>query len=145
LIPTPKNGFTLIELIIVIIVLGFLGAVLAPFIGPALTDSHRPIENLEHATDLSAEMAKVVAEYRLNPPDNFGAMNNFRNNIPALIDDTIVNISVNDRIMFEWDGSQYVEGNCNSQNPLDCVLKVRLQSTASPGETLTYYFPYNRE
>ena len=144
MIPTPKNGFTLIELIIVIIVLGFLGAVLAPFIGPALTGSHRPIENLDHATDLSAEMAKVVAEYRRNPPENVGAMNNFRDDIPGLIDDAIVNISVNERIMFEWDGSQYAEGNCNPGNSLDCVLKVRLQSTANPGEILTYYFPYQR-
>lgn len=134
----------MIELIIVIIVLGFLGAVLAPFIGPALTDSHRPIENLDHATDLSAEMAKVVAEYRNNPPENVGAMNNFRDNIPGLIDDTIVNISVNERIMFELDGSEYVEDNCIPGGSLDCVLKVRLQGTANPGETLTYYFPYQR-
>lgn len=139
-----ESGFTLIELIIVIVVLGLMGAILAPFIGPALTGSHRPIENLDHATDLNAEMAKVVAEYRSNPPENDPAMKDFQEDIPTLIDDTIVSISVNKRIMFERDGSEYVEGKCSPEDSLDCVLKVRLHSTANPGETLTYYFPYQR-
>lgn len=141
-----KNpGFTLIELIVIIMGLGLMGAVIAPLIGPSLTGSDRQIENLDHAADLSAEMAKVVANYRNNPPENTASMNNFRDGIPSLIDDTIVSISINERIMFELDGSEYVEGNCSPAGSLDCVLKVRLQSEANPGETLTRYFPYQKE
>lgn len=141
MIPAPKNGFTLIELIIVIIVLSLMGAIIAPLMGPALTDSHRPLENLDHATDLSAEMAKVVAEYRNTRPNDFPDMNDFQDSISGVIDTEIVEITANERVMVD---DVETEPACDPIDSLDCVLKVRLQSKENPGETLTYYFPYQR-
>ncbi|MCF8109854.1 MAG: type II secretion system GspH family protein [Desulfobacteraceae bacterium] len=144
-----RPGFTLIELIIVIMLIGFMGAIIAPLIGPALTGSHRPAENLDHATDLSAEMAKVVAYYRNNPPENTNEMHtgsdSFQSGIPNIVEEETVNITANELVMFEQDGDGYNETACDDQSSLDCVLKVRLESTANPGEILTYYFPYRRE
>lgn len=140
-----NSGFTLIELIIIIILLGLMGAIIAPLIGPALTESHKPIENLDHALDLSGEMAKVTAEYRNNPPENTDEMDAFQEGISNLVEEgTIVNVTANELVMFEQDGEEYNETACDDQTPLDCVLKVRLESTANSGEILTYYFPYQR-
>ncbi len=61
---TRKNkGFTLIEIIIVLVVTGFVAAIMIPFLGSALRSSHEPLDNLRHSADLSSDMARVVAEW----------------------------------------------------------------------------------
>ncbi|MFW6011014.1 MAG: prepilin-type N-terminal cleavage/methylation domain-containing protein [Desulfosalsimonas sp.] len=121
-----NSGFTLIELIIIIMLFGFLGAIIAPLIGPALTGSHRPIENLDHATDLSAEMAEVVAEYRIDGQDNISIDANNTKWVKFVPD--------------EDEDNEYNETGCDTGSN-DCVLRVRINSSANPGETLTHYFP----
>ena len=150
-----KPGFTLIELIIIIMVLSLMAALLAPFIGQALTGSHKPLKNLEHASNLKAEMEKVVAVYRSIQPGNLdesAEMNDFQNNIAAnseapQLDETVAALTVNELVMFEeqTSGGNFEEEACDPTGSLDCVLKVELQSVANPGERLTYYFPYKRQ
>ncbi|HMA66635.1 MAG TPA: prepilin-type N-terminal cleavage/methylation domain-containing protein, partial [Desulfosalsimonadaceae bacterium] len=140
-----RAGFSLIELIVVIMLTGLIAAILAPFAGPALTGSHKPLDNLDHAGDLGAEMAKVVAQYRSDPPDTVSAMDTFQNAITStIIDDTVVTVAANERVRFAESGGSYSESACSDPSSLDCVLKVRLRSLANPGETTSYYFPYKR-
>jgi len=144
--PDGKNqGVTLIELIIVIMVLGLMAAIVAPFAGPALTGSHRPMEDLNHAVQFSAEMSAVVSAYRNNPPDSVAAMDAFENSLAGIIDGTIASVEDTRMVMMQRNGTQYNETDCDDPNSLDCLLKVRLQSLENPGESLTYYFPYHRQ
>lgn len=142
--PSLQGGFTLVEVIVTIMVAGMIAAVLAPFIGPALTKSHEPLENLRSAADLSAEMAKVVAAYRNDPPGDVSSMNDFRDGIADLVDADTAAVAVNQRVMFSEDDEGFVEASCSPADSLDCVLKVRLRGVDNPGETLTYYFPYRK-
>ena len=61
---TIKNkGFTLIEIIVILVVTGIMAAIMVPFMGTALTRSHEPLENLRRASGLSSDMARVVASW----------------------------------------------------------------------------------
>ena len=63
-IPRHSPGFTLIELIVIIVMFGFLAAMLAPFIGSALTGSADPIKRLDESLNVNAFMAMLVSECR---------------------------------------------------------------------------------
>lgn len=134
-------GFTLIEIIIIIVLAGIAIGVMAPFLGSALTRSHEPLDNLGHATDLSSQMAKVLGDY----DDSL--------HCAALLDWEIENIAGFDSEKAVLDEQQlcYFEKNeengninffllCDGTNDAE-VLQVRLRSPNNPGEYVTYYFP----
>jgi prepilin-type N-terminal cleavage/methylation domain-containing protein len=84
---TSKNkGFTLIEIIIVLVVTGFVAAIMIPFLGSALTRSHEPLENLRRASGLSSDMARVVASWDEIKGDCQGS-NNFIDCIVGAVED----------------------------------------------------------
>ncbi len=134
-----SNGFSLIEIIIVLVVTGFVAAIMIPFLGSALTRSHEPLDNLRHSADLSSEMAKVVADYRDNPQD----LDDFKDMILDIIDSSEVQIDFNDFITFSPDGDDFNEESWEGSGSR--LLKVCLSSKTNPGETLTYYFPESME
>lgn len=127
------TGFTLIELIIVIVIFGIVAAMLVPFMGSALVDSHNPIDNLMDASDLSSEMAKVIAKYR---EDN--DVGQIKSNLISMVDTNEVSIVHNDYVKFTASGQGYVEQPGNSTD--SSVLKVILASKKNSGEKLIYYF-----
>lgn len=140
-----ESGFTLIEVIVLIVLIGAIAAVLAPFIGRALTKSHEPLENLRKSAEFSGEMAKVVAEYRRDRPVKQNDLAAFQSIIDDLIDSEVASVLDNELVMFRRENGDFVEFECeNPDDPRDCLLKVRLQSEDNPGETLTYYFSYHR-
>jgi prepilin-type N-terminal cleavage/methylation domain-containing protein len=134
-----SNGFSLIEVIVVLVVTGILGAIMIPFMSTALTRSHEPLDNLQHSANLSSDMARVVADYRDNPQD----LDDFKDMIPDIIDSSKVRIDFNDFITFSPDGNDFNEESWEGSGSR--LLKVRLESVANPGEKLSYYFPESTE
>lgn len=135
-----SSGFTLIEIVILIVLAGIVAGVLVPFLGTALTRSHEPLENLSRATGLSSQMAIIVAEYRKNDPpkDTYERMNAFGQWIESNFGNSIVAFK-----KFEAVGDDLIEQDCiDPENDPGCVLKVRIGGVENPGETLTYYFSY---
>jgi prepilin-type N-terminal cleavage/methylation domain-containing protein len=61
-----RKGFTLIELIASLIVIGVLGSMLAVFLGESATKAGQPLIWLDSPLRLNAVMANVVADYRQN-------------------------------------------------------------------------------
>lgn len=58
-----RSGFSLIEVIATLVVLGVLAAAMMPFLGQTMTRSSQPALCLEAALDLGAVMANIVADY----------------------------------------------------------------------------------
>jgi len=141
-LPRHSPGFTLIELIVVIVMFGFLAAMLAPFIGSALTKSHEPLANLKKAASVSSDMAKLVAKYR--------GGNRKCDSLRDDIDDDILEFS--DLIDHPLKICCFDDSNelyCDSDYPHsvnDCgevavyMLQVRLKQKINIGETSTFLF-----
>ena len=68
-----ENGFTLIEVIATIIVMGILAAFFIHFMGTALNDSWKAVEVVEGEAKAEGLMERIIAEYveQINTdPDN---------------------------------------------------------------------------
>ena len=140
-----RNGFTLIEIIVIIVLAGIAIGVMVPFLGSALTRSHAPLDNLGLAAGLSSEMAKVIGDYNEGHDGNDCA---------ALVDDWDVGGAVDadkatwrTRLCYfdeDLDGDDVLfcldEGEQCPDDKDICVFEVRLQSVENPGEYLNYYF-----
>ena len=154
---TKKNkGFTLIEIIVILVVAGIMAAILVPFMGTALTRSHEPLDNLRHSADLSSDMARVVAEWdgiwesvydKCEEEDDYQDFldcvdEELEDEIQATITFENSNINQIGLFRFDEDNNQYNEVSCGSPgNWSGCeLIKVRLAGKDNPGETLTYYF-----
>ena len=58
-----ENGFTLIEIIATVIVMGILAAFFINFMGTALTDSWRSVELVADEARAEGLMEKIIADY----------------------------------------------------------------------------------
>jgi prepilin-type N-terminal cleavage/methylation domain-containing protein len=58
-----ENGFTLIEIIATVIVMGILAAFLMNFMGTAMTDSWRSLELVADEARAEGLMEKIIADY----------------------------------------------------------------------------------
>jgi prepilin-type N-terminal cleavage/methylation domain-containing protein len=61
-----KAGFTLIEVIVSLVVAGFLAAMLVAFMGTGMVQSANPVVIAQNGTYLNAIMDKMTADYRYN-------------------------------------------------------------------------------
>ena len=147
-----KNGFTLIELIMVLVLGGIVAAFLVPFLGSALTKSHEPLDNLDRAAGLSSDMAKVMAVWNstiqeecYNSTESI-FKNCIQNKIDSYMSDkglALVNSNI-DQINFEKFVSSvgiFNVNNCLEPDYADCeLIKVVLKGSKNSGEVLNYYF-----
>jgi len=62
-LPTNK-GFTLLELIIILVISGILGTMLLPILTSSLTKSSLPIINLKQTVALHKTMENIIADYQ---------------------------------------------------------------------------------
>ena len=61
------EGFTLIEVIVVFVVIAVVVTMLFTFFGTSILKSHEPRENLVRSRDLQQVMANIVADYKPYP------------------------------------------------------------------------------
>jgi type II secretory pathway pseudopilin PulG len=61
------DGFTLVEVIVLIIIVSVVGTFVFSFLGEFFVKSHAPIENLQKSTDLNQVMANIYADYKPYP------------------------------------------------------------------------------
>ena len=61
------DGFTLVEVIVLIIIVSVVGTFVFYFLGDSFVKSHAPIENLQKSTDLNQVMANIYADYKPYP------------------------------------------------------------------------------
>ena len=73
-----ENGFTLIEVIATVIVMGILAAFFINFMGTALTDSWRSVELVADEARAEGLMERIIADYveeiNNNPADALTAI-----------------------------------------------------------------------
>lgn len=62
-IPHHRNGFTLIEVIVTLLIAAIALAAVIPFLGDVFLRSHEPRRQLRQAMDLQAAMENVVAAH----------------------------------------------------------------------------------
>lgn len=128
-------GFTLIEVIVIIVLAGIVAGVMVPFMGAPLTKSNEPLENLGHATALSSQMAKLLADY--DPSSSCGELqNDWDIENAAWFDSSKATLASQTLCYFDADDILVCDGTAEPE-----VLQVRLRSAENSGEFLTYYFP----
>ena len=64
-----KNGFTLIEIILSLVVIAILGAMYAQFFGTAFQQSSIPIQSIRDSFELQQVMEKITTDYENDPTD----------------------------------------------------------------------------
>lgn len=62
-----ESGFTLIEIIIIVVVVSFLGIMTLTFISKSLIDTRDPIRRLRQSSYLHAVMTNITADYNKYP------------------------------------------------------------------------------
>jgi prepilin-type N-terminal cleavage/methylation domain-containing protein len=132
-----NKGFTLIEIIVVIVLGGIVAAMLAPFLGSSLTKSHEPLDNIGKAVSVSSDMAMLVADF-----GGIGSVNCAQ--LKADIEDfNFPHESDIDTLkIYCFDDSKQL-----TEDPGDCALfpvsfvQVTLKQKDNFGETLTFLFP----
>lgn len=58
------DGFTLIEVIVIITIGGLIAAMMVPFVGTALTNSAEPVNRVTDSFDVAQVIEKVFADYK---------------------------------------------------------------------------------
>lgn len=62
-----KSGFTLIEIIIIVVIVAFLGVMILMFLSKSLIDTGEPIKRLRQSSYLHKIMANITSDYNKYP------------------------------------------------------------------------------
>jgi prepilin-type N-terminal cleavage/methylation domain-containing protein len=81
--PGPKEGFTLVEVIITLLVAVILGAIMMQYSGSALTQSSTPVKRLKINTALQAVADQIIGAFRQAAPSDSAAWSTFQSGIGA--------------------------------------------------------------
>jgi type II secretory pathway pseudopilin PulG len=93
----PRAGFTLLELIVIVVVAGFLGALLVQMLGTQLLRSGDPVVTAKESAQAEADLEGVVAYYasRVNT------------NLSGALDDVKTRYSGNSTVSFTADDANW--------------------------------------
>lgn len=58
-----RNGFTLIEVLVTLVIVAFVGILVVNFVGRKVTDSAFPLVWVSRETDIERQMEQVVSDY----------------------------------------------------------------------------------
>ena len=133
-----ENGFTLIEVIATIIVMGILAAFFIHFMGTALNDSWRSLELVEGEAKAEGLMEKIIADYvrKINTnPDTALAIILSRESSYENDPDYGLPVSMQ-YIVFDASGAEQPDNSGENRN-----LKVTVES---PGYNLTTILTMSR-
>ncbi len=142
------NGFSLLEIILVLVLAGIIAALMVPFLGSALTDSPKPLIRLERDVNLSSNMARIKADRT----SSSCAQNINDWDIQEILSENISlrsSLDASSLCDFSDDPAQDNQLDCGvsladcTSASGDCVFMVSIENTEHPEEYLTYYFPCN--
>jgi prepilin-type N-terminal cleavage/methylation domain-containing protein len=127
-----QNGFTLIEVIVTIIVMGILSAFFIHFMGTALNDSWQSLEQVADEAKAEGLMEKIIADYveRINDNNPGAALEAIRGLESSYENDSDYGMPVTmEYIVFDASGDEQADTGGENRN-----LKVTVEP---PGYNLT--------
>ncbi len=132
------RGFSLIEIIITLVVLGIAGAMLATFMGPGITRSSDPIQALQNDASLQAVMENMIADQQANFSSNLVALSAFSAAVGGSGSDqsnTYGQYHVDRNSLCDKDGSNVFTN--NGTGPFLCVT---ISAPGQSGSKISYLF-----
>jgi type II secretory pathway pseudopilin PulG len=130
------SGFSLLELVITIVLAGFVMMMISPFFQSGITESHRPALRLQDAVALQRAMENMNGAYGMSNKTTT-ALQTLSTSIGA------VGSSFNNQYgAYQVLENGYISfnGGGNEQSGGTTILKVTICSTANPGTQLTQLF-----
>ena len=130
--PSSENGFTLIEIIATVVVMGILAAFLMNFMGTALTDSWRSVELVADEARAEGLMERIIADYVgfINGNNPAGALGDIQDSESDYESDVDYGMPVTMQfVVFDANGNEQADTAGENRN-----LKVTVES---PGYSLT--------
>ena len=126
-----ENGFTLVEIIATIIIMGILSAFFIHFMGTALEDSWKSVELVAGEAEAEGTLEEIIAYYTSKINDNSDLANALTNVINKYSDDATLEF-----IGFNSSGNEVADGSGTSG-----ILKVTVEA---PGNNLTTILTQSR-
>jgi prepilin-type N-terminal cleavage/methylation domain-containing protein len=136
---TCENGFTLIEVIATVIVMGILAAFFMHFMGTALEDSWQSVEVVADEAKAEGLMEKIIADYveHMNGNNFATALQTIKDDETTYENDSGYGMPVTmEYIVFDSNGAEQPDTAGQNRN-----LKVTVES---PGENLTTILSQSR-
>ena len=112
-----QNGFTLLEIIVTLIMIGITAAIMFPAMGTNLIKSPEPIDRLNEQYVLIQEMDKITAQYREEIKNNNLDISSFKT---AHVDPNPYLDAANTGFVTSFNGGAY------TPQATDKILKVTL-------------------
>ncbi|MEF3697949.1 type II secretion system protein [Desulfolutivibrio sp.] len=127
------RGFSLIEIIITLVVLGLAGAMLATFMGPGITRSSDPLRALQNDASLQAVMENMIAAQEKTYPADLSGFSTSLGAVGATPTNTYGTYHV------ERNNECYLNGNVftNGTGPYLCVT---ISAPGQSGSKISYLF-----
>ncbi len=130
-----REGFTLIEVIITIVVVAILASMVYTYFGPAITGSATPVTRLEAAMTAQSAMENVTADYLANYSSNLQGLQNKLGAEGSALNSSYGQGTLIDNHFITWSGGNDVK--VPSPGISNC-LEVTVRDTI--GEMLTQIY-----
>jgi len=105
-----KNGFTLIEVVIIITLSALIAALVIPFLGTAMTSSSAAVNQVVESFEVNQVMANIMADYRMRVQNGTLDLDDFKNNQLAGFEENGVTVT-GTFIEFEQESGAYKDLN----------------------------------
>jgi len=130
------RGFTLIEIIITFVLIGFMAAMFSTFFTRAFTESSTPLVRLNEDVDLAAVMENMIADYKNAFSGNLSGFKTKVESNDATYGSYQIVAGQTGYVTFDASGDEQ-----DDTGGTENILKVTIQSTsADNAQTLTYLF-----
>ncbi len=131
-IPNSK-GFSLIEVIIIIIIASVAFTMIFKFFGSFVTDSSIPVHRLSHALELKQVAERITEPYRLDPTKSLSTKHWALNSFPQIYGENFT-VIYNEFIKFAGYNDTEL-----SMGDTEDMLKVKIKHNVT-NETITLLF-----
>ena len=125
-----ENGFTLVEIIATIIIMGILSAFFIHFMGTALEDSWKSVELVAGEAEAEGDLEEIIAYFtsKINVNDN-SDLANALGIVKSYVESNFSDDATVEYIMFNSSGDEEADSSGENRN-----LKVTIEA---PGNNLT--------
>lgn len=130
-------GFSLIEIIVTLILVGIMAAMIIPFFASGVTSSHTPIQIVSNTMDLNTVMANIVEDYERNYLHDLDGL---KTHITG--NDGYGTYSVQEKIFVKFSTSGSLEDIDAAPGDEDYGTYLKVTITNGEGDTLTHLFTH---